>query len=169
GLVMPNGLVRLPGGDFLTARNVGSGAGLTRIPAADPRMPEVVRTDLGTVDGLAAHAGNVYTVTTFDTTTTLHILRAEDLRGPVVSIPLPGSGPLNAADDLTVGPDGIVYIAYNGGGMVMRVDPATGESCAIASGVPLVSSVRFGSGPGWDSEALYATSFTGKIYKLERS
>ena len=82
---------------------------------------------------------------------------------------LPGSGPLNAADDLTVGPDGIVYVAYNGGGKVVRVDPATGESCALASGLPLVSSVRFGAGPGWDPDALYATSFTGKIYKLERS
>ncbi|SEE55461.1 hypothetical protein SAMN04490220_8340 [Rhodococcus jostii] len=169
GLVMPNGLVRLSNGDILTARNLGSGAGLTRVPAADPHTPEVVRTDLGTVDGLAVHDGNVYTVTTFDTTTTLRILRENDLSGPVVSVELPGSGPLNAADDLTVGPDGIVYVAYNGGGRVVRVDPATGESCALASGLPLVSSVRFGAGPGWDPDALYATSFTGKIYKLERS
>lgn len=169
GLVMPNGLVRLSNGDILTARNLGSGAGLTRVPAGDPHTPEVVRTDLGTVDGLAVHDGSVYTVTTFDTTTTLRILREDDLRGPVVSVELPGSGPLNAADDLTVGPDGIVYVAYNGGGKVVRVDPATGESCALASGLPLVSSVRFGAGPGWDPDALYATSFTGKIYKLERS
>ncbi|MFC9763112.1 hypothetical protein [Rhodococcus jostii] len=168
GLVMPNGLVRLSNGDILTARNLGSGAGLTRVPAADPHTPEIVRTDLGTVDGLAAHDGNVYTVTTLDTTTTLRILREDDLDGPVVSVELPGSGPLNAADDLTVGPDGVVYVAYNGGGKVVRVDPATGESCALASGLPLVSSVRFGAGPGWDPDALYATSFTGTIYKLER-
>ncbi|MCQ4119299.1 hypothetical protein [Rhodococcus tibetensis] len=168
GLVMPNGLVRLDNGDILTARNLGAGAGLTRVPAAEPHTPETVRTDLGTVDGLAAHDGNIYTVTTFDTTTTLRILRVDDLTGPIVSIPLPGAGPLNAADDLTVGPDGIVYVAYNGGGKVVRVDPATGDSCAIASGVPLVSSVRFGAGPGWNAEALYATSFTGTIYRLER-
>ncbi len=168
GLVMPNGLVRLGNGDLLTARNLGSGAGVTRVPAADPHTPEVVRTDLGTVDGLAAHDGNIYTVTTFDTATTLRILREDDLTGPVVSIPLPGAGPLNAADDLTVGPDGIVYVAYNGGGKVVRVDPATGESCALASGLPLVSSVRFGAGPGWNADALYVTSFTGTIYRLER-
>ncbi len=45
-------------------------------------------------------------MTTFDTTTALRILREDDLSGPVVSVELPGSGPLNAADDLTVGPDG---------------------------------------------------------------
>ncbi|WP_084721625.1 hypothetical protein [Rhodococcus marinonascens] len=169
GLVMPNGLVRLTNGDILTSRNLGSGAGITRLPAAEPHTPEVVRTDLGTVDGLAVHDGNVYTVTTFDATTTLHILREDDLGGTVVSIELPGFGPLNAADDLTVGPDGIVYVAYNGAGKVVRVDPTTGESCDIAWGLPLVSSVRFGAGPGWNPDALYATSFTGTIYQLERS
>ncbi|MEV0946244.1 hypothetical protein [Rhodococcus sp. NPDC049939] len=169
GLVMPNGLVRLSNGDILTSRNLGSVTGITHIPAAEPHTPEVVRTDLGTVNGLAVHDGSVYTVTTFDATTVLHILRADDLGGPVVSVELPGFGPLNAADDLTVGPDGIVYIAYNVGSKVVRVDPATGESCDIASALPLLSSVRFGSGPGWNPDALYATSFTGTIYRLDRS
>ncbi|AOW92357.1 hypothetical protein BFN03_05540 [Rhodococcus sp. WMMA185] len=168
GLVMPNGLARLSNGDILISRNLGSGAGITRIPAQAPHIPEVLRTDLGTVNGLAAHDGNVYTVTTFDARTALHILREDDLGGQVVSIELPGSGPLNGADDLTVGPDGIVYVAYNVGGKVVRVDPATGESCDIASGLPLVSSVRFGAGPGWNPDALYATSFTGAIYQIER-
>jgi sugar lactone lactonase YvrE len=164
GLSMPNGLVRLPDGAFLTTRVVGA-PGLYRSTVGSA-APQVVRTDLGTVNGLFRRNGKIYADTTFDTTTTLHILDENNLAGPKQSIALPGFGLLNAADDLAVGPDGIVYVSYNGGGKVLRVDPVTNRSCTITTATPLLSSVRFGNGPGWDPNALYGTSFSGTIYKI---
>ncbi|WP_420826408.1 SMP-30/gluconolactonase/LRE family protein [Rhodococcus rhodochrous] len=73
------------------------------------------------------------------------------------------SGLLSMPDDLTIGPDGALYIALNLGGAVLRVDPATGHSCRIAEGIPLMSSLAFGSGPGWDPNVLYTTGFDGTV------
>lgn len=165
GLVMPNGLARLGNGDLLTTHNLGM-PGLTRIPADRPGSPERVRSDLGTLDGVATDGERVYLTTSFDPVSELKILSASDLRGPVRTIPLPGFGPLNVADDLTVGPDGAVYLSYNVAGKVLRVDPATGTSCEIASGLMLTSAVKFGAGPGWDNRALYAAGFDGTVRRL---
>ena len=165
GLVMPNGLARLGNGDLLTTHNLGT-PGITRIPADRPGSPERVRSDLGTVDGVATDGDRVYLTTSFDPVSELKILSASDLRGPVRAIPLPGIGPLNVADDLTVGPDGAVYLAYNVAGKVLRVDPVAGTSCEIASGLMLTSAVKFGAGPGWDSRAQYAVGFDGAVRKL---
>lgn len=165
GLVMPNGLARLGNGDLLTTHNLGV-PGLTRIPADRPDSPERVRSDLGTADGVATDGDHVYVTTSFDPVSELKILSAADLRGPVRSIPLPGIGLLNVADDLTVGPDGAVYLSYNVAGKVLRVDPVAGTSCEIASGLMLTSAVKFGAGPGWDGHALYATGFDGTVRKL---
>lgn len=84
------------------------------------------------------------------------------------TITLPGFGPANMADDLTVGPDGALYVAFNAGGKVVRVDPDSGSSCEIASGLPFTSAVKFGAGPGWDPNALYTTGFLGDVHRLER-
>lgn len=165
GLVMPNGLTRLADGDLLTTRNLGA-PGLTRIPAARPGSPELVRTDLGTVNGIAAAGDRVFLTTSFDPLNGLKILAAADLDGPVRTIPLPGIGPLDVADDLTVGPDGAVYLTYNVAGKVLRVEPDSGAACVIASGLTLTSAVKFGSGPGWNRDALYATGFDGTVREL---
>ncbi|NMM91452.1 hypothetical protein B2J88_45365 [Rhodococcus sp. SRB_17] len=164
-LVMPNGLVALGGDRFLTTRTLAD-PGLTVI--GRDGQTTVVRRDLGTVDGLARSGRNVFVTTTFDLTTAIHILDADDLFGPVRTIMLPGFGPANMADDLTVGPDGALYVAFNAGGKVVRVDPEWGTSCDIASGLPLTSAVKFGAGPGWDPNALYTTSFLGDVHRLDR-
>lgn len=167
GVVMPNGLGLLPEGSLLTSRDVGA-VGLTYVPA-DGGAPQVVRTDLGSVNGIAVDGDDVYLVTTFDVVNRVHILDAHDLTGPVRSIDLPGPGPVQAPDDLTVGPDGALYIALNAAGAVLRVDPATGERCRVAAGIPLISSVAFGSGPGWDPDTLYTTGFDGTVHALRRA
>ncbi|WP_206615194.1 hypothetical protein [Rhodococcus spongiicola] len=164
-LVMPNGLTRLGNGDLLTTRNLGA-PGLTRIPAERPGSQELVRADLGTVNGIATDGDRVFLTTSFDPLSELKILSATDLHGPVRTIPLPGIGPLNVADDLTVGPDGAVYVAYNLPGKILRVDTVTGTSCEIASGLTLTSAVKFGAGPGWDEASLYATGFDGTVRQL---
>lgn len=161
GLVMPNGLVRLPDGDFLVTRDIGT-TGLTEVPA-DGSAPTVVRTDLGSVNGIAVHGDHVYVGTTFEAVNKIHVLDADDLAGPVRSIDLPGFGTVQVADDLAVGPDGAVYHALNVAGEILRVDPETGQTCTIATGVPLVSSVAFGEGPGWDPDTLYTTGFDGTV------
>jgi sugar lactone lactonase YvrE len=163
GLVMPNGLVPLDGNRFLTARTL-TRPGLTVIDSDG--TSSIVREDLGTVDGLARSGSTIYVTTTFDMVTAVH--DAHDLGGPVRTITLPGFGPANMADDLTVGPDGALYVAFNAGGKVVRVDPDSGSSCEIASGLPFTSAVKFGAGPGWDPNSIYTTGFLGEVHRLER-
>lgn len=165
GLTMPNGLVRLPDGDFLVSRNLGSPPGLTRVPV-EGGAPETIRTDLGSVNGLAVDDETVYAATTFDPTTRIHALNAGDLSGPVRTLDPSGPGPLETADDLDVGPDGALYVPLNVAGKILRVDPVTGTGCTVATGVPFVSAVAFGEGPGWDPDVLYTTGFDGAVHAV---
>ncbi|MEZ5150673.1 SMP-30/gluconolactonase/LRE family protein [Rhodococcus zopfii] len=161
GIVMPNGLGVLPDGSLLVSRDVGA-VGLTHA-AGDGGEATVLRTDLGSVNGIEVDGSTVYTVTTFEPVNRLHVLDAADLTGPVRSIDLPGPGLLQAPDDLTLGPDGALYVALNPAGAILRVDPETGETCRVAEGIPLISSVAFGAGPGWDPNTIYTTGFDGTV------
>lgn len=168
GLTMPNGLARSATGDLFTTRNLGGGSGLTRIAVGgDESVGSVssVRTDLGSANGIGIGGGNMYVANTFDPETTVTVLDEQDPAGPSSRIRVDGIGPLTMSDDLTVADDGKVYLAQNLAGRVVRVDPESGSSCVIATGVPLTSSVAFG-GVGFDSEALYATSFDGTVRKM---
>lgn len=166
GLTMPNGLAALDDGDLLVTQAFGREPGLTRIPASDPGSATKVRTDLGSANGLFVSGGDVYVSNTVERDTEIHVLDADDLTADATTLTLPGNGVTNAGDDLTVGADGLVYAAVNGAGKVVRVDPATGETCDIASGLNLVSSVRFGDGDGWDASSLYTTGFDGTVHRL---
>lgn len=165
GLVMPNGMVRLPGGDFVVSRDLGRGS-MTRVtPTGETSAfaPAATSTNGMAVD---VARGLLYVDSTFDLTTVINVV---DLAAPDAAprrIPVPGIGPLNAADDLTLGADGNLYVTLNLAGKVIRVTPDTGAICTVATGIPLISSVRFGSGPGWDPASLYATSFTGTVTRL---
>lgn len=163
GLTMPNGLVRLSTGDVLTTRNLGSAMGVTRI--ASDKTVSLLRTGIGSSNGIGSGNGKVYVANTFDPSLTITALDEYDLTGPSTLIPVNGFGPFTASDDLTVGPDGLIYLAQNLAGRVLRIDPESGASCVIATGVPLTSSVEFG-GPGFDPNSLYATSFDGSVRKL---
>ncbi|WP_249305477.1 SMP-30/gluconolactonase/LRE family protein [Rhodococcus sp. 14-2483-1-1] len=168
GLTMPNGLARSATGDLFTTRNLGGASGLTRIAVGGDETVgsmSTVRTDLGSANGIGVGGGNIYVATTFDPETTVTVLDEKDPAGPSTRIRVDGFGPLTMSDDLTVADDGTVYLAQNLAGRVLRVDPETGSSCVIATGVPLTSSVAFG-GVGFDSEALYATSFDGTVRKM---
>lgn len=164
GLTMPNGLARSATGDLFTTRNLGGPSGLTRV-AVDGSV-STVRTDLGSANGIGIGNGKMYVANTFDLETTLTVLDEKNPSGPSARIRIDGVGPLAMSDDLTVGDDGTVYLAQNLAGRVVRIDPESGTSCAIATGVPLTSSVAFG-GVGFDEKALYATSFDGTVWKLE--
>lgn len=167
GLTTPNGLARLPDGSFVVSRDIGSPTTLTRVGAdgsgARPFVPELTSTN-----GLAydANRRKLFVSTTFDPTTTLAAIDVAQPDAAPARITIPGYGPLNSADDLTVGPDGDVYLALNVAGRIVRVDPDTGRSCVVADGIPFVTSARFGAGPGWDPRSVYVTSFLGTVTRL---
>jgi hypothetical protein len=166
GLSMPNGLGLLDNGDLLVTHAFGDAPGLTRIPASDPATAATVRTDIGSANGLFIASDKVYVGNTVDRSTEVHVLDAGDLTGEVTTLTLPGGGAANAGDDLAVDADGLVYIALNGAGKIVRIDPSTGDSCEIATDLPMTSSVRFGAGAGWDPTSLYTTSFDGTVHRL---
>lgn len=165
GLVMPNGLTRLPGGDFVVSRDLGKGS-MMRVSAAGvatPFAPAVTSTNGMAVD---VTRNQFYVDSTFNLTTEISVIDLGDTTAAPRTIQIPGIGPLNAADDLTLGADGNLYVALNLAGSVVRVNPDTGAQCTIAKGLPFVSSVRFGAGPGWDPASLYTTAFSGAVTKL---
>lgn len=168
GLVMPNGLARSSDGDLFATRNLGASTGLTLVPSAAPHEPTVVRTDLGTANGIANDGDMLYISNTFDPELRITVLDVRDPGGAARTIPVDGFGPVTASDDMTVGPDGRIYLAQNLASRILRIDPVDGSSCVIATGMPLTTSVRFG-GPGWDTASLFATSFDGTVRQVSPS
>ncbi|MEV0061470.1 SMP-30/gluconolactonase/LRE family protein [Nocardia sp. NPDC050718] len=164
-LTMPNGLAQLPNGDFIVSKDVGTGS-MTRVSASGATAPYAP--SLTSTNGLAFDRARDRLVvsTTFDPATVVTFVDYADPARPAPQTVIPGFGPLNSADDLTVGPDGTAYVALNLAGRIERVDLDTRQSCAIAHGLPLSSSVRFGAGPGWNPDALYVTSFLGTVTEL---
>jgi sugar lactone lactonase YvrE len=166
GLTMPNGLAVLPDGRLVVSRDLGASTTLTVIDP-DTGSKKALAPTVTSTNGLAWDRTRelLWTSTLLSSVTTVVAI---DVRSgkPVQTIELPGIGWANLADDLTVGPDGAVYLALNAAGSVVRVDPDTSTSCVIADGVPLVSAVEFGAGPGWDAASLYATSFVGTLTRL---
>jgi hypothetical protein len=164
-LTMPNGMVRLPDGSFIVSRNLGWTTGLTRISAdgtgETPFAPSVTM-----ANGLAYDAAHNTVIASMDLhpVTTLAFV---DLGDPahVHTVDLGLFGLFGFPDDLTISPDGLIYLAMDGGDIV-RIDPDRHAACILASSMFGSTSVRFGAGPGWDSQALYSTDLFGTIHKL---
>ncbi|MFI9508742.1 SMP-30/gluconolactonase/LRE family protein [Nocardia sp. NPDC052566] len=167
GLTAPNGLARLPDGGFVVSRDIGSPTTLTRV-ARDGSGAHTLAPGLTSTNGLAYDPvrRKLFVSTTFESVTTLAAIDIDHPDTPPARSTVPGFGLLNAADDLTVGSDGNVYLALNVAGRIVRVDPDTGSTCTIADGLPFATSARFGSGPGWDPGSLYVTSFLGTVTRL---
>ncbi|WP_238845324.1 SMP-30/gluconolactonase/LRE family protein [Nocardia terpenica] len=165
GLQMPNGLAQLPDGDFVVSSDLGIDTRVIRVhdgASVGPFSSKATSTN-----GIAYDPARrrLYVATTFTPATTIAIFDIDKPDNPSL-IELPGPGPLNAADGLTIGPDGDVYLAYSIGGKVLRVDPDNGGWCTIAENLPLTTGVHFGDGAGWDSDSLYAVSYLGTVTRL---
>jgi len=107
----------------------------------------------------------LYAVQTFTQDSAVLRIRIADPTDMKVVATLADPGP-KGLDDMTIGPDGVLYVAANLAGEALRVDPATGEHCVIASGMQNTSSLKFGRGPGWRSDSLYVTGFDGVVREL---
>jgi sugar lactone lactonase YvrE len=133
----------------------------------------------GAIDWAWTNATNVFGANgAVVTGNSLYAAITTDLTSPVVRVPLnnPGASSVVAwlgvaleLDDLTLGPDGYLYVASALGELV-RVDPTTGASCVLYTGPPLTS-VRFPKAFGgfdarWD---LFLTSETGLLIHLKLS
>lgn len=168
GLTMPNGLVFLPNGDAVVSRDVGRGTGMTRIPADDTAHPQVRWVNLDDTNGMAVDPSGrwLYTVETFKWPSRVYRISIHDPSRVEVVAQLGWNGIPKGLDDMTIDGRGNLYIAANLAGQVIRVDPYTGSSCVIASGLWFPSSVKFGRGPGWSSHSLYVTGFDGRVREL---
>jgi sugar lactone lactonase YvrE len=167
-LVMPNGLVLLPSGDAIVSRDLGQGTGITRIPADDPHHPQYEWAELDDTNGMVLDPTHrwLYTVETFTSEARVYRIRvAKPSRIDVVA-QLGDGSPFLALDDMTRDSAGRLYIAANFAGEIIRLNPDTGASCVIASGLQNPSAVKFGRGPGWHSDRLYVTGFDGTVREL---
>ncbi len=166
-LTMPDGGTVLPNGDAVISTLIGPQRGLWLVRRDAPSAPERYGPDLLGPNGMVVSNDQrtLYVANTGDPTFQIAAIDLADPSASSRKIRLDAPWPLNIIDDLTIGADGQLYTAGEQG-IVYRVDPESGATCAIATGVFLGSSVRFGAGPGWDPKSLYSTGFDGTIRRL---
>lgn len=152
---------------------------LVRVPRGDPLAWEPW-TPLYGPNGLAfdAATGAIYTVITADQASPVLRLSSTDPEAVEVVAYLsygaatlepgvhgPEGEPLHPVpkglDDLALGPDGRLYVVGHLSGELLRVDPATGEACLLASGLEEPTSVRVARGFGPHGGKLAVTTWGG--------
>jgi sugar lactone lactonase YvrE len=161
GLTMPNGLVVLPDGDAIVT---GLATGVTRVPARDPNHPQFDWAAVYSTNGIAVdHSGRwLYVDRTLTSDGEVdRVLISDPSRVKVVGRLGAGVEP----DDMAIDRHGILYVAGFGTGKIYRLDPLTGSSCVIASGLTHPTSARFG-GAGWPSGDLFVTDAGGHLSEL---
>jgi sugar lactone lactonase YvrE len=71
-------------------------------------------------------------------------------------------------DDLTVGPDGLLYVVGFASGELLRVDPVTGQACLLVSGLLTPTAVQFpvAFGAFNPRRDLFVTEASGRIMHI---
>jgi sugar lactone lactonase YvrE len=166
GLVSPNGLAILPDGDAVTTRTASGGATpaeVTRVSGDDPTEVDLLWSDVtGTNGAVAAPDG-----------TAVYVTRSLADRAEAWRLPLDdpaageavadlGAGPEVFLDDLAASDDGTLYAAAWAEGAAYRIDPDTGDACALADGLPGTTAVEVAA----DGRSLIATSQRGTVSAL---
>lgn len=173
GLDSPNGLLVLPDGDlaFSLMGLKGGPAGIARYRPATGEFTEIW-SPLPLPNGLAAapDGASIYT-----DNMTMRVFRIP-LDDPAHPVPVTGIPDLvSVPDDMEATRDGDLFLAEHAVGAVYRIDPDTGKSCAIISGLirrpdPVrippdgATSVRIAR--DGDSWALFVTSMDGTLRRL---
>ncbi len=172
GLTMPNGLVFDGDGNAYTSRDVGSDAHVTKVPADDPGNPDTTWADLPDTNGLAVSpdGSTLYASTTFNATASVYAIALDDPTDITeiaqLAVDVVPPNPTRGLDDLTIDADGVLYLTANGGGELLRLDPATGAACVLTRALTTPSAVTFGAGPGWPADRLYVTGFDGRVVEV---
>ena len=168
GLTMPNGFTFLPDGSAVTSRDVSglSPTGITRITPKHVVQPSWVNQNDS--NGLVVDRSGryLYSDETFTYASTVYRTEIAHPSRRTVVATLGGLGVPKGLDDLTMSSSGVLYVAANSGGEVIRLDPRKGSSCVVASGLTTISSVRQGAGGAFPSGRLYATTFTGRLVEI---
>jgi hypothetical protein len=167
-IVMPNGLVFLPNGDALTSRDAGGPPAIYVVPRNDPAHNRAwAQTDDS--NGMAVDPSGtwLYANQTFKHDSPVLRIRISD---PAKIEVLARVGEAKGLDDMTIDRSGVLYLAANGSGEIIRLDPRTRVSCTIAGGAGAgwrnTSAVKFGCGPGWRSDHLFVVGFDGVVHEL---
>ncbi|WP_280463243.1 SMP-30/gluconolactonase/LRE family protein [Nocardia carnea] len=163
-----NGLLRLPDGNFLTTW-VGTEGGPSRGVSHYNSDTGVVTANWAPVprgEGLALSSDHrtVYTDDLFTGQVYRIPLDTPDRWSVVTTVP----GLLPGLDDLATSGDGDIYVAAHFLGAVHRVDPDSGATCAVTTGLPVgwagPSSVRIEA--DGDRFALFVTAFDGTVRRV---
>lgn len=167
GLTMPNGFTFLPDGSALTSRDVAGlhPTGITRIAGGQVQERW---SDQADSNGLAVDPTGSYLYSDETFTNDSKVFRTEiahPSRRTVIAT-LGGPGVPKGLDDLTLASSGALYLAANSAGEIIRLDPRSGSSCVVATGLTTISSVRQGAGGAFPASRLYATTFTGRIAEI---
>lgn len=164
GLPMANGLVFLPNGDALVSRDLGGAPAITVVPKGDPAHPRAwAQTDDSNGMTVDPSGRYVYVNQTFKhDSPVLRIPIADPSRiGTIARV-----GEAKGLDDMEIDRAGVLYLAANATGEVIRLDPRDGSSCTIASGFRNTSALKFGCGKGWPSSHLFVVGFDGVVREL---
>lgn len=159
GLPAANGLAFDGDGNLFVSNPLGTSAPyLVRLPAANPAAWAQWSSEYGPnglwPDGdsiLAAVTGDQSSpIVRFSTSDPNDVRVVAQLSLGVLTLQPGAHAPQGGGavapkglDDLTLGPDGFIYVAAHVTGEVLRVDPSSGVACVLASGLHEPTSVRF--------------------------
>ena len=162
GLDQANGLARDRSGFLYTSNNIAGEI----VRVGPDNSVERHWADLDSPNGLVVdRAGkHLFAAETFRPARITRIPLAQ----PAAATPFFDAGPADVAaglDGLTRDGADRLFVAANGGGEIWRVT-AGNHACALARGLTLPSSVRFGGGGSFPRRNLYAVTFSGDVIEL---
>ncbi|MFE3193063.1 hypothetical protein ACFXHA_28900 [Nocardia sp. NPDC059240] len=170
GLALPNGAAFDASGNLYVADSLSGVLRIGRDGVVDaawsalaPKNLDVLAgVDGAMINGLAVAGDSLYVTVTASVTGRVLRVPIDAPQHASVGLDLLTSAGAVSPDDLTVGPDGDLYIATSTGALI-RSDLAGREVCVMAVGSPVTSLAAV---PGTDHE-LVAGTMTGDVLRIE--